>query len=200
MYRRLLFGLSLLAMLSGCDYYEPAVKLSGSAAPTASASASTIPTARASESTAFTVDGIGPYQLGADFNQLRLQGRLSGLVTGSLTCGDQHMSARGTQPYQDITVSARTTDGRIYLVVSHSLTLSTASGAKVGSTLLQLKTIFGPAGEELAHQGIAGYLVRSPTGNGLLFEFDSASKAVVAILAGNAAYLKASFLFEADYC
>jgi hypothetical protein len=196
--RSLMIGLSLLVVVSACSYTEPAVKLTpppSSAAPVPSI----LPSTRPSESMVFSVDGVGPYVLGADFHQLDADGRLSGVIIGSQTCGD-HLGARGVPPYQDILVSARPADGKVYLVVNRPLTFGTASGAKLGSTMNELKTIFGAAGEELNRKPYTGYLVKSPSGNGMLFDFDVNSKKVTAVIAGNAAYLRESFLYEDDYC
>jgi hypothetical protein len=85
-------------------------------------------------------------------------------------------------------------------VVNGSASLATPSGAKVGTTLNELKSLYGPAGEELTYKTRAGYLVKSPSGNGLLFDLDVNTKKVKDVVAGNAAYLKESFLFESDYC
>lgn len=196
MYRRAC-GLSviLLVALSACEYTEPAVDLPGPATPILSTAPAVLPT-----STAFTVDGVGPYRIGGDFNLLRTQGRLASLVIGSQACGDSHRSAHGVPPYQDIWLAAKGPSAEIYIVVNGSATLATPSGAKVGSTLSELRAIYGQAGEEITYKTRAAYLVKSPSGNGLLFDFDVNTKKVIAVIAGNAAYLKESFLFEADYC
>jgi hypothetical protein len=200
MIRPLLSGLSLLVVLGGCDYTEPAVKLSTSPAPVSITTAPATPGVRPSESVVFTVDGIGPYQIGADFNRLKADGLLASVVLGSQACGDDHRSAHGVQPYQDIWISAKGPNAEIYVVVNGSNVLGTPSGFKAGSALSDLKTAYGAAGEELSYKTKAGYLVKAPSGNGLLFDLDVSSKKVNDVIAGNAAYLKESFLFEADYC
>ncbi len=197
MYRRLLCGLSALALaLSACDSTEPALNLP---VPSPAQEASPTPIAPPSLA-AFTFDGVGPYQIGGDFDALKLHGLLADVVQGSQVCGDQYQSAHGVQPYQDIWISAKGGMSQIYVVVNGSTALATPSGAKVGSTLAQLKSLYGSAGEELNYRTRAGYLVKSPSGNGLLFDLDVNSKKVNDVVAGKAAYLKESFLFESDYC
>lgn len=197
MYRRLLCGLSALALvLSACDSTEPAVNLP---LPSPAPAVSPTPAVRPSLA-AFTVDGVGPYQIGGDFDALKLNGLLSNVVLGSQVCGDQYRSAHGVAPYQDVWISAKGAMSQIYVVVNGSTALATPSGAKVGSALSELKSIYGSAGEELNYKTKAGYLVKSPSGNGLLFDLDVTTKKVNDVVAGNAAYLKESFLFESDYC
>jgi|KBSSwiStaDraftv2_1062776.scaffolds.fasta_scaffold184082_3 hypothetical protein len=199
MYRPLLCGLSVLVMLGGCDSTEPAVRVTSSPAPVAATSTQATPGVRPSVS-AFTVDGIGPYQVGADFNLLRAQGLLATVVLGSQVCGDDHRSAHGVPPYQDIWISAKGPKAEIYVVVNGSDLLGTPSGFKAGSDLGELKPAYGTAGEELNYKTKAGYLVKAPSGNGMLFDLDVSTKKVRDVIAGNAAYLKESFLFESDYC
>lgn len=202
MYKPLLVGVSLIATLAACDSTVPAARPSVTLPPISASpiAASTSPSPSVGPAVpVFTVDGGGPYQLGADFTKLQADGKLAEVSTSNELCGP-HLSARGVAPWQDIRMSARTSDSKLYLVVNRSATITTPSGAKIGMTLAQLKAIYGAAGEELTVNTVKGYLVKTPSGNGLLFDFDVSTKKVLAIIAGNATYLKDSFSNGSDYC
>lgn len=202
MYKPLLVGVSLVAMLAACDSTVPAVRPSVTMPPISASPIAASPSPSPSVSPAlpvFTVDGGGPYQLGADFTKLNADGKLAEVSTSNELCGP-HLNARGVAPWQDIRVSARTSDSKLYLVINRSATIATPSGAKVGMTSAQLKAIYGAAGEELTVNSAKAYLVKTPSGNGLLFDFDVSTKKVLAIIAGNATYLKDSFTNGSDYC
>jgi hypothetical protein len=96
-------------------------------------------------------------------------------------------------------VSARP-DGKIYLVVNRSATIPTPSGAWLGNTLAALQSIYGTIGEELNQGGSTAYLVKTTSGRGILFDLDPGTKKVITMIAGDAAYLKSSYLGGTDYC
>jgi hypothetical protein len=70
--------------------------------------------------------------------------------------------------------------------VNGSDLLGTPSGFKAGSDLGELKPAYGTAGEELNYKTKAGYLVKAPSGNGMLFDLDVSTKKVRDVIAGNA--------------
>ena len=195
---------ALLTVVAGCDSKEPApaAKPPASADPSADPSAGPQPSTSASGAPAapnhFTVDGTGVYQIGAVLADLQTAGQLADVKTGAETCA-QNTTAKGTGAWSDVRVSARP-DGKIYLVVNRSATIPTPSGAWVGNTLAALQSIYGSIGEELTQGGSTAYLVKTTSGRGILFDLDPGSKKVISMIAGDATYLKTSYLGGTDYC
>jgi hypothetical protein len=162
----------------------------GSGSPAGSPSPSTL--------TEFTVDGAGPYQLGATLDELRSTPGLDEIKSGGPNCA-QNTSARGTGIWRDVHLSFRA-DGVLYLAVNRSPSIPTPSGAWLGTTLAQLKTIYvNVAGDELVKGSHRGYLVTTLSGRGILFDLD-AKKTVTAMFAADATYLRDSFAGGAGFC
>ncbi len=146
----------------------------------------------------FTVDGTGPYQLGVSLTSLQTQGVLAEVATGSETC-PQNTSARGTGAWTDVRMSFRP-DGKLYLVTNRAPGIPTPSGAYLGFTLAQLNTIYaGVTHERLAAGSYQAFLVTTVTGRGILFDLTNQGK-VFTMTAGEADYLKSSYVNGTDFC
>jgi hypothetical protein len=197
---------ALLTVAAGCDSKEP-VPFAKPSAPS-SAGTSADPSADPQPSTSasgnpvsanqFSVDGTGVYQIGAKLADLQTAGQLADVKTGGETCA-QNTTAKGTATWSEVRVSARP-DGKIYLVVNRSTTIPTPSGAWLGMTLAALQSIYGTIGEELTQGNAKAYLVKTTSGRGILFDLDPGTKKVIAMIAGDATYLKTSYLGGTDYC
>jgi hypothetical protein len=110
----------------------------------------------------FTVDGAGPYQLGATLTALQSVPGLDEIKAGGATC-PQNVSARGTGSRRDVHLSFRS-GGVLYLAVNRSPAIPTPSGAWV-RRLPQLKTIYAKVtAEELVRDMGRGYLVTALSG------------------------------------
>jgi hypothetical protein len=198
------FGLSLLVVLfaaAGCSK-DPAptptaAPESATQSPTPEATAGPGPTATVTAELAFSVDGTGPYLLGAKLSALQSAGQLDEVKTGGETCA-QNTTARGKDRWKDVRLSFKP-DGTLYILVNRSTAIPTPSGAYLGNTLAALQSIYGGLGEELTLGGHVAYLVTTTSGRGILFDLD-ARKKVMAMIAGEAGYLKSSFMAGTDYC
>jgi len=204
------FGLVLVVILvaatpAACKKDAPsaapsaATSASAAASPTASAapSSSAVPSASAVV-LEFTVDGAGPYQLGATLTALQAEAGLDEVKTGGATC-PENTTARGKGVWKDVQLHFRK-DGALYLAVNRASNIPTPSGAWLGSTLTELKTIYAKIpGQELKRGTASAYLVTTTSGRGVLFDLD-AGKKVVAMLVGDAAYLKSSYSAGTDFC
>ena len=169
---------------------------SGGSSGPASASASASPSAVLVE---FSVDGIGPYQLGASLTALKATPGLGGVTAGGQTCPDNTV-AQGTGDWKDVQLHFHK-DGSLFLAVNRSTSIPTPSGAWLGTTLAQLKTIYASVpGESLARATGSAFLVTTQSGRGILFDL-SGSQQVTDMVAGDGTYLKATYLSgAADYC
>jgi hypothetical protein len=177
----------------------PANPTTASASPSADASAGATPTPSASADTAveFTVDGAGPYQLGAELAALQATPGLAQVATGGQPC-PQITTARGTGAWGDVQLSFR--DGTLYLAVNRSASIPTPSGAWLGTTIAQLKAIYkGIPGEDLARGTRKAHIVETLSGRGILFELD-ARGTVSAMTAGEASYLRTSWSAGKGFC
>jgi hypothetical protein len=208
--KRLGFALILLlaATAAGCKKdAPPAAPASTAASPSTAASASADPAPSGSTDPSaspdagaieFTVDGAGPYQLGATLTALQAEAGLDEVKTGGQTC-PENTTARGKGVWKDIRLQFRK-DGSLYLLINRSASVPTPSGAWLGSTLAQLKAIYAKVpGQELKQGTASAYLVTTTSGRGVLFELD-AGKKVTAMVAGEAAYLKSSYVGGTDFC
>jgi hypothetical protein len=183
----------------------PAAPAAGSASPSGPGSAgpgSAGPTGSPTPAVPveFSVDGAGPYQLGATLEQLRAAPGLDAITGGGPgpACA-QNTNARGTSAWKDVHLSFHP-DGLLYLAVNRSPTIPTPSGAWLGTPLAQLKTIYANvARAELVRGTRRAFLVTTLSGRGILFELDTTT-AVSAMLAGDSAYLRASFQAGTGYC
>lgn len=196
----------MAATLAGCKKDTPtaaAPSTASSASAAASPGASAVPSGSADPSASpgtglleFTVDGAGPYQLGAALSAL--QTYLDEVKTGGATC-PENTTARGKGVWKDLHLQFRK-DGSLYLAVNRSTQIPTPSGAWLGSTLTELKTIYAQVpGQELKQGTSSAYLVTTTSGRGVLFDLGTGGK-VVAMLAGDAAYLKSSYTGGTDFC
>ncbi len=166
--------------------------------PTGSASASVSPSPSAVLAE-FTVDGIGPYQLGASLTVLKATPGLDGVTTGGQNCPDDTV-AQGTGDWKDVQLRFHS-DGALFLAVNRSTSIPTPSGAWLGTSLAQLKTIYAsvPA-ESLSRGAAAAFLVTTQSGRGILFDLNGTQQ-VTDMVAGEATYLKATYLSGApDFC
>jgi hypothetical protein len=155
------------------------------------------PTGSPSALIEFTVDGAGPYQLDATLTALQAIG-LQEVKTGGETC-PENTTARGTGVWQDIRLSFRK-NGILYLAINRSPTIPTPSGAWLGTSLTQLKTIYkNITGQELKRGTASAYLVTTLSGRGILFDLD-AGKNVISMVAGDSDYLRSSYLGGTDFC
>ena len=199
MKRAALIFVVLLAAATGCSKKSPSAGESPNATPsaTAAASASANPSASPSPQIHFTVDGAGPYQLGLKLADLQTAGQLDEVKTGGETCA-ANTFARGKGVWKDIRLSFRP-DGTLYLVTNRSTTIPTPSGAWLGTNLAGLQSIYPAIGEDLTKGTFYAYLVTTGTGRGILFDLDGAKK-TIAMVAGEASYLKSSWQTGTDFC
>lgn len=171
---------------------------------TSSATASPGPSATASATAdpggiiEFSVDGAGPYALGATLTELQAEPGLTEVKTGATGC-PQNTSAHGTGVWQDVDLSFHA-DGKLYLAVNRSTRIPTPSGAWLGSKVVDLKKIYaGVSGQDLARGTNKAFLVTTVSGRGILFNLDAAGL-VATMTAGDAAYLKTNFQSGSAFC
>lgn len=146
----------------------------------------------------FSVDGAGPYQLGATLAQLQAAGSLAGVVTGGDAC-PQNTTATGTGTWSEIHLSFRK-DGKLYLLINKSASIPTPSGAWLGTTQADLKKIYAAVnGQDLTQGTRAAFLVTTLTGRGILFELNEV-KQVTAMYAGDASFLRTNFQNGSNFC
>jgi hypothetical protein len=184
--------------LAGCGSDDPGPQpgaqsrtpSAGSASPGGAGSASPTVSATPTAAVEFTVDGAGPYQLGATLDELR--STLDEVKSGAAPCAE-NTTARGTGIWKDVHLSFRP-DGALYLMINRSPSIPTPSGAWLGTPLAQLKKIYvNVSGQDLAKGRQRGFLVTTLSGRGILFDLD-ARTAVTAMYASDATYLKNAFV------
>ncbi len=145
----------------------------------------------------FSTDGAGPYQLGLTLTQLQAKPGLEEVTAGGV-CPNNTV-ARGVGVWRDVRMSFRQ-DGRLYLVVNRSDQIPTPSGAWLGTTLVDLKRIYGGlVNQELTRGTNSAFLVQTLSGGGILFELDAA-KNVTSMSAGESAFLRTSFNGGTNFC
>ena len=104
------------------------------------------------------MDGAGPYKLGATLASLQAANQLAEVAKGTEVC-PENTFARGTGVWTDVRLSFRP-DGKLYLLVNRSPNIPTPSGAWLGTSLNELKTIYnGIPGQELSQGPGKAYLV-----------------------------------------
>jgi hypothetical protein len=146
----------------------------------------------------FTVDGGGPYQLGATLASLQTAGSLDEVTPGGAAC-PENTTARGKDVWKDVRLSFRK-DGKLYLIINKSASIPTPSGVWLGTTLADLKKIYaGVTGEELTRATGTAYLITTLSGGGILFDLD-ANKKVISMAAGDAASLKSTYVGSTQFC
>jgi hypothetical protein len=170
--------------------------VSGSGAPS-STSGSPTPSGSPTDLIEFTVDGAGPYQFQMNLAALRAKPGLDD-VKASTDCPN-NMTARGTGTWKDVQFSFHN-DGTLFLAVNKSPNIPTPSGAWLGTTAAQLKTIYaGVTGQDLKRGDSSAFLVSTLSGQGILFELDPGLR-VISMMAGDAAYLRNTFTGGGKYC
>ena len=96
---------------------------------------------------------------------------LTNVTTGGQTC-PTNTTAQGTGVWKDIQLSFHQ-DGALYLAVNRSPTIPTPSGAWLGTTLAQLKTIYAKVQTEQLTAGTGkAFLVITLSGRGILFDLN----------------------------
>ncbi len=146
----------------------------------------------------FSVDGAGPYELGAKVSDLQAAGKLDAVTPGAPGCPDS-TSARGTGPFSDVHLFFQK-DGTLYLLVNQSASVPTPSGVYLGTSLADLTKIYATVTKEnLNHGTNTAFLVITVSGRGILFDLSSA-KTVTAMTAGDANYLRLHFVNGSPYC
>ena len=170
----------------------PSVGASGSAGP------SVTPSVSASDLIEFTVDGAGPYKVGATLASLQAANQLAEVAKGTEVCAENTF-ARGTGVWTDVRLSFRP-DGKLYMLVNRSPNIPTPSGAWLGTSLNELKTIYnGIPGQELSQGPGKAYLVSTISGRGILFDLDE-SQRVRAMIAGDSSFLRTGYSGGTDFC
>jgi hypothetical protein len=147
----------------------------------------------------FTVDGAGPYEMGATLTALKDKPGLSDVTAAAQPCPD-NTTARGTGIWSEVQFSFHK-DGKLYLAINKSPSIPTPSGAYLGTTLEQLKKIYGGVpGQELNAGGRIAYLVNTLSGRGVLFELDQTTQKVVSMIASDGNFLRMQFQANGSYC
>jgi len=200
-------GLSIVVLLfalTGCSKNAdnpgtptvPSGSATGSASPTTKASGS--PTASPATLKEFSVDGAGPYQLGLSLTALQAKPGLDEVTQGSPAC-PENTFARGTGDYRDVRLSFRK-DGKLYLALNRSDAIPTPSGVWLGTTLADVKKIYGGLQtQDLARGTSKAFLIQTLSGGGILFEIGPGDK-VISMAAADAAYLRNTYSAGTDYC
>jgi hypothetical protein len=195
--------LSVFALLAttaaGCGKDEPTTAPPvNTPRSTASPSSSATPSGSPSPGVEFSVDGAGPYQLGASLTELQSANLLDEIAKGTGPC-PQNTTARGTSTWGDVHLSFRA-DGKLYLLINRSTSIPTPSGAWLGTSLTDLMKIYAAVpGQVLRRGSTTGYLVTTLSGRGILFELDTTQK-VMAMTAGESGFLRTNFNSGTDFC
>ncbi len=185
---------------AGCGSKDPVVvqPVTSGGSPQPSGSTAASPSTSPSALIEFTVDGAGPYQLGATLTALQSTPGLDEVTPSTEVCPG-NTTARGKGEWSEIRLSFRN-DGELYMAVNRSPNIPTPSGAWVGTTLAQLKTIYaGVRGQELRNGPATAFLVTTLSGRGILFDLDQ-DKKVTAMVASEADYLRNSYQGGTDFC
>jgi hypothetical protein len=189
--------------LLGSDSPDPdptgTASATGSADPSASptVSGSATPTGSATPLVEFTTDGAGPYQLNKGLTELQANPGLEQVTPNSACPGN--MTARGSGVWRDVVLHFRP-DGRLYLLENRSQAIPTPSGAYLGTTLADLKTIYtGLVTQELTRGSTAAFFVQTLGGRGILFQLN-ANKQVDIMYAGDGTFLRSTFTVSGNFC
>ena len=142
-----------------------------------------------------TVDGAGPYKHGDTLTHLQSAGLIADQESGGELC-PSFLGATGNGKWTGVELWFEP-EGELDYVMVRSDTISTPSGATVGTTLNQLRSIYGAQGEVLSNGDAKAYLV-VVSGKALYFDLDQENTEVLAILAGGADRLRSRFLDGAD--
>jgi hypothetical protein len=191
----------LATAAAGCGKDEPTTaapvntpRSTGGVSPSSSATPSGTPT----PGVEFSVDGAGPYQLGASLTELQSGKLLDEVAKGTGPC-PQNTTARGTDTWGDVHLSFRA-DGKLYLLINRSTSIPTPSGAWLGTSLTQLMKIYAAVPGQVLRRGTTtAYLVTTLSGRGILFELDPAQK-ISAMTAADSSFLRTNFNGGTDFC
>lgn len=145
----------------------------------------------------FTFDGAGPYRLGLKLSDLVEAGVLDNVRSGPETC--HYTSANGTGPYKELALTFRS-DGTLYLISNRSTAIPTVTGARLGSTLADLQSMYGSTGEKLIRDDATAFLVTTTSGHGIMFGLDPAKKVIRMAAGSEASRMKEDFLNSVDAC
>jgi hypothetical protein len=191
----------LATTAAGCGKDEPAAGPPTNTTPPsggASPSTSATPSGSPGPVIEFSVDGAGPYLLGASLTDLQAADLLDEVAKGTGPC-PQNTTARGKDTWGDVHLSFRA-DGTLYLLVNRSTSVPTPSGAWLGTSLAELKKIYAAVpGQELRRGTNTAYLVTTLSGRGILFELDP-SQRVSAMTAGESGFLRTNYNAGTDFC
>jgi hypothetical protein len=199
---RLVIVLGLIAVTVGaCGKKQPQSApppaTTGTTA-TATPTASGTPTGTPGPVIEFSVDGAGPYLLGAKLADLQAAGQLDEVAKGGDPC-PANTTAKGKGTWADVYLSFRP-DGVLYIAINRSTSIPTPSGAWLGSSLTELKRIYaGVPGQDLRRGTASAYLVSTLSGRGILFELDP-SQRVTTMTAGETVFLRSSFTGGSNFC
>jgi hypothetical protein len=141
-----------------------------------------------------SVDGIGPFRLGAGatLDQLQAASQVTSVGDGGEAC-PQHYGAQGTGQWAGVRLWFRP-DRTLEFVIVRETAIRTPSGARVGSTLAELQRIYGSRGEVLMNGNAKAYIVRvASSGRAIFFELDLANAKVIAMFAGGSDRLAQRF-------
>jgi hypothetical protein len=189
-----------LLAVAGCGKGSPSSAPPPAHGPTSSGSspsASTSPSSSAAP-VEFTVDGAGPYTLGAKLTDLQAAGRLDNVTHGSTTCSDI-ITAQGTAPYAGVQMSFHS-DNTLYALTNTDPGLPTPSGAYIGTNVADLKKIYAQTTNETLNHGTdQAFLVITISGRGILFVLNSV-QTVSSMMAGDAGYLRLNFVNGTPFC
>jgi hypothetical protein len=128
-----------------------------------------------------TVDGLGPYRVGADAADLVRAGRLT-RQTGGGAC---EVWYQATPPYAPALSTVQVRDGSVRSTAVTTRAYATASGARVGMTVADLRRIYGDRLLHLDGPGVEftdGWTVRHG-GRSAVFPTDARDR-VTSIVAG----------------
>jgi hypothetical protein len=111
----------------------------------------------------------------------------------------ENTTAKGTGVWNGVQLSFHK-DGTLYLAVNKSPSVPTPSGAWLGTTLAQLKTIYaGVTGEDLARGTSKAFLVSTLSGRAILFDLDPGQR-VIAMTAADAGFLRTGYQAGGNFC
>jgi hypothetical protein len=162
---------------------------------TPSASASPSATVNPADVVEFSVDGAGPYQIGDKLSDL--QSQLTNVGPDSNCPGNQ--TAQGTGTWSDVHLFFHS-DGSLFALTNQSTAIPTPSGAYLGTSLTQLKTIYAKTTNELLNHGSTNaFLVITASGRAIRFDL-TPEQTVVLMTDGDVGLLRASFVNGTPLC
>jgi hypothetical protein len=192
---------ALVLAVAGCGHGSPtSAPPPGSSGTTtgSSSSPSASPSNSAAPAVEFTVDGAGPYTLGAKLTDLQAAGKLANVTHGSTDCSDI-ITAQGIAPYAGVLLSFHS-DNTLYAETNTDPGLPTPSGAYIGTNLTQLKTIYAKTTNETLNHGTSmAFMVITISGRSILFILNEVQN-VSSMVAGDSLYLRQNFVNGTPFC